>query len=235
MLKNDLISIVIPTYEMLGDGLFFLELNFKNILEQTYKNIEVIVSDHSIDSKIEELSKNYSNKLNIKYFRNTDNIGSSSANMNNGIINSNGGIIKILMQDDYLYEKTAIEKIFNVFNQNENINWLVTGCVYGGKNGLVRGNMLPIYTENIITGNNKIGSPSVLTIKNENPIFFNNDLIWMMDCDYYKRLYDKHGNPFILDEHQIFITQHENQLTSLLTNDRKNKEVDLIKNTYKLC
>jgi glycosyltransferase involved in cell wall biosynthesis len=235
MLKNNLISIVIPTYEMLGNGLFFLELSLKKILQQTYKNIEVVISDHSVDSKIEELILVYSDKLNIKYFKNNNNRGSSSANLNNGIINSSGSIIKILMQDDYLYEKTAIENIFNTFNQNENIIWLVTGCVYGNKNGLVRGNMFPTYTEDIIVGNNKIGSPSVLTIKNENPILFNNELIWMMDCDYYKRLFDNYGKPFVLMEHQVYITQHQHQLTSLLSFERKNKEVELIKNTYNLC
>jgi glycosyltransferase involved in cell wall biosynthesis len=235
MQKNDLVSIVIPTYEMLGEGLFYLDLSLKKIVDQTYKNIEVIISDHSIDTNLEKLTTDYTSQLNIKYFKNNNNRGSSSANINNGIINCSGSIIKILMQDDYFYEKTAIESIINIFNENENINWLVTGCVYGGKNGVVRGSMFPYYTEDIILGNNKIGSPSVLTIKNENPIYFNNDLIWMMDCDYYKKLYDRYGNPFILNSHQVFITQHEHQLTSLLSYERKNKEVELIKNTYKIC
>jgi glycosyltransferase involved in cell wall biosynthesis len=235
MQKNDLVSIVIPTYEMLGEGLFYLDLSLKKIVDQTYKNIEVIISDHSIDTNLEKLTTDYNSQLNIKYFKNNNNRGSSSANINNGIINCSGSIIKILMQDDYFYEKTAIESIVNIFNENENINWLVTGCVYGGKNGVVRGSMFPYYTEDIILGNNKIGSPSVLTIKNENPIYFNNDLIWMMDCDYYKKLYDRYGNPFILNSHQVFITQHEHQLTSLLSYERKNKERELIKNTYKIC
>jgi len=235
MQKNDLVSIVIPTYEMLGEGLFYLDLSLKKIVDQTYKNIEVIISDHSIDTNLEKLTTDYTSQLNIKYFKNNNNRGSSSANINNGIINCSGSIIKILMQDDYFYEKTAIESIVNIFNENENINWLVTGCVYGGKNGVVRGSMFPYYTEDIILGNNKIGSPSVLTIKNENPIYFNNDLLWMMDCDYYKKLYDRYGNPFILNSHQVFITQHEHQLTSLLSYERKNKERELIKNTYKIC
>jgi glycosyltransferase involved in cell wall biosynthesis len=220
---------------MLGEGLFYLDLSLKKIVDQTYKNIEVIISDHSIDTNLEKLTTDYTSQLNIKYFKNNNNRGSSSTNINNGIINCSGSIIKILMQDDYFYEKTAIESIVNIFNENENINWLVTGCVYGGKNGVVRGSMFPYYTEDIILGNNKIGSPSVLTIKNENPIYFNNDLIWMMDCDYYKKLYDRYGNPFILNSHQVFITQHEHQLTSLLSYERKNKEVELIKNTYKIC
>lgn len=233
MLKNNLISIVIPTYEMKGDGLFFLEINLNRILYQTHKNIEVIISDHSINNDIEQLCVEFSNKLNIKYFRNQLDRGSSSANMNNGINNSNGSIIKILMQDDYLHIPNALEDTLKAFNEN-NINWVVTGCSYGGKDGLVRGNMIPIYTENILSGNNRIGSPSVLTIKNEQPIFFNKDLIWLMDCDYYKKCYDKFGKPYIINDNHVFVSQHEHQVTSLLSEERKNKEVKLIKEMYSL-
>lgn len=233
MLKNNLISIVIPTYEMKGDGLFFLELNLNGILYQTHKNVEVIISDHSIDNDIEQLCVEFSDKLNIKYFRNQLDRGSSSANMNNGINNSTGSIIKLLMQDDYLHTPNALENTLKAFNEN-NINWAVAGCAYGGKDGLVRGNMFPRYTENILSGNNRIGSPSVLTIKNEEPILFNNDLIWLMDCDYYKRCYDKFGQPYIINEHHVFVSQHEYQLTSLLSEERKNKEVELVKNIYSL-
>lgn len=233
MLKSNLISIVIPTYEMEGDGLFFLELNFNRILHQTHKNVEVVVSDHSIDDNIEQLCNEFSNKLNIKYFRNKLDRGSSSANINNGINNSSGSIIKILMQDDYLHRQNALENTLKAFNEN-NINWVVTGCAYGGKDGLVRGDMFPMYTQNILTGNNRIGSPSVLTIKNEEPLLFNKDLIWLMDCDYYKRCYSKFGQPYIINEHHVFVSQHGHQLTSLLPEKRKNKEVELIKEIYSL-
>jgi glycosyltransferase involved in cell wall biosynthesis len=231
MLKNKLISIILPTYEMKGDGVFFLELNFNRILNQTYKNVEVIVSDHSLNDDIEELCKKFSNKLNIKYLRNELDRGSSSANMNNCIINCTGDIIKILMQDDYLHVPNVLENILKIFNEND-VNWVVSGCVYGGKNGVVMGDMLPVYTENILSGNNRIGSPSVMTIRNENPILFNKDLIWLMDCDYYKKHYDKYGKPFVINEYHIFVTQHKDQLTNHISEERKNNEHALIKKIY---
>jgi hypothetical protein len=54
----------------------------------------------------------------------------------------------------------------------------------------------------------------------------------MMDCEYYKRYFDKYGEPFILNENHIFVTQHKNQVTNLITQERKNKEVELIQKTY---
>jgi glycosyltransferase involved in cell wall biosynthesis len=232
MENNPLISIVIPTYEMLGDGVYFLDLNLKNIKNQTYKNFEVIVTDHSVGLEIEHLCIDYSKELNIKYIRNEKNRGESSSNMNNGIINCSGDIIKILMQDDYFYDNNSLHQIVKIFNKNKDIKWLVSSCVYGNKDGVVMGQFKPQYSNNIINGENKIGPPCVLTIKNESPLLFNEDLIWMMDCEYYKRYFDKYGEPFILNENHIFVTQHKNQVTNFITEERKNKEVELIQKTY---
>ena len=234
MESNKLVSVVIPTYEMVGEGSFFFELNLKKMIDQTYKNFEVVVTDHSLDSVIEDLCSKYSEKLNINYIRNDKKRGSSSSNMNNGIINCKGDIIKLLMQDDYFYDNKTLENVVKIFNENKNINWLISGCVYGNKQGNVMGSLNPYYTHNIINGENRIGPPCVLTIKNESPLLFNENLIWMMDCDYYKRLFDKYGDPFVLNDHQIFVTQHENQVTNLITEERKNNEVKLIQKTYSL-
>lgn len=234
MENNKLVSIVLPTYEMVGEGSFFFEKNLIKMLDQTYKNFELVVTDHSVDSSIEDICSKYSNKLNINYIRNDKKRGSSSANMNNGIIHCKGDIIKLLMQDDYFYDNKSLENIVKIFNENENINWLISGCVYGDKKGNVMGSLIPYYTDNIINGENRIGPPCVVTIKNETPLLFNENLIWMMDCDYYKRLFDKYGDPFILNDHQVFVTQHSNQVTNLITEERKNSEVELIQKTYSI-
>ena len=62
------ISICIPTWEQYGKGLEFLKNNFDKILNQTYKNFNVIISDHSIDNEIKNLCESYSDKFEIKYF-----------------------------------------------------------------------------------------------------------------------------------------------------------------------
>ena len=45
-----------------------------------------------------------------------------------------------------------------------------------------------------------------------------------MDCDYYKRLYDKWGEPKILPENHVFITHHPDQLTNLIPSEKKEYE-----------
>ena len=49
-----LISIGIPTYEMSGYGVYYLNELLETISYQTFDDFEVIISDHSIDTKIED-------------------------------------------------------------------------------------------------------------------------------------------------------------------------------------
>lgn len=195
----NLISICIPTYEMGGQGHMFLKKSFEILTNQTFKDFNVIVSDHSKDNFIEGLCVQYENKLNIKYYKNTEKRGSSSANINNAIKNADGKLIKILFQDDFLFNERSLEEIVKNFD-TEKDNWLVTACTHS-KDGVNFFNPIyPIYNNLIHLGKNTISSPSVLTIKNENPLFFDENLLWLMDVDYYKRCYNKFGNPKIINE-----------------------------------
>jgi hypothetical protein len=64
-----IISITIPTYEMKGYGHIFLEKSFDILTNQTFKDFNVIISDHSKNNLIEDLCTKYKNKLKINYYR----------------------------------------------------------------------------------------------------------------------------------------------------------------------
>lgn len=101
---NPLVSIVIPVY----NGSNYLSCAIDAALNQTYKNIEVIVvNDGSTDNKkSEKIAKKYGNK--IKYYY-KDNGGVSSA-LNYGIERMNGDYFAWLSHDDFI-EKNHIEKL----------------------------------------------------------------------------------------------------------------------------
>jgi glycosyltransferase involved in cell wall biosynthesis len=92
--------IAISTYEANGYGKEYLKYNLNKIFEQTYKNIELVISDHSENEDIELLVYSYKNRLNIKYIRNREKYGNISNNINNAIDNCSGNYIKILFMDD---------------------------------------------------------------------------------------------------------------------------------------
>jgi len=228
----NMISIAIPVYEMKGVGEHYLEINLNQILCQSYKDVEVIISDHSIDDNIKNLCESYKDKLNIVYIRNEEKRGSSSANLNNALKNCSGDLIKILMQDEFLNNTNSLAIICKKFEEDKNLKWLVTGCSFGNSPFVESGKMFPHYSENIIKSVNTIGSPSVLTIRNSDLIFFDEDFLWVMDIDYYKKLFDKYGAPKILNEVLIFVLQHNNQVSNFVSQDRKKQEEQFLLNKY---
>ena len=226
-----MISIAIPTYEMNGSGKFFIEKSLNFISNQTYREFEVVISDHSYGDDIKKICDNFTD-LNINFIKNESDRGSSSSNLNNAIKNCRGEIIKFLMQDEFIFYENSLLDIKNAFD-NEEVNWLVTGCVYGSDVNNILGSMSPYYSNDIVANvNNTIGSPSVLSIRNKDVELFNPDLIWVMDCEYYKRLFDKWGEPSIINDPKVFITQHKDQVTNLISREIKIKEQSYLKNKY---
>lgn len=226
-----MISVVIPTYEMNGVGKTFLQNSLAYISQQTFKDFEVVVSDHSITDEIEETCNSFK-ELDINYIRNDQNRGSSSANLNNAILNSKYDIVKFLMQDEYLLSPDILLSISQIFSKEE-IKWAITGCSYGEDVQNPRGTINPYYNDSIFNGYNTIGSPSAVTVRKTKDLeLFDPNLIWLMDCDYYKRMYDKWGDPTIIPGFNIFVNQHRNQVTNLISSELKNKETQLMINKY---
>ena len=95
------ISIAIPTCESKGRSVEFLDDLFRTIEIQTFKDFEVVVSDHSKDDKLVDVIDDFQYKFDIKYVKNKNDFGNGPANTNNAIRNCSGDIIKVMFQDDF--------------------------------------------------------------------------------------------------------------------------------------
>ena len=100
--KNPLISICIPTY----NGAKFLRECLDSIVNQTYSNKEIIVSDNASTDETEKIVKEYVEKYKVKYYRNEKNIG-AEANFTRCIELANGEFIAIYHSDD-IYNKEMV-------------------------------------------------------------------------------------------------------------------------------
>ena len=223
------ISVCIPTYEMEGKGTMYLESLFQTLQMQTCRDFEVVVSDHSVGKDIEGLCE--SKDLDINYIRNKEKRGSSSANLNNALMNAKGEIIKILFQDDYLCDSSALELIYESFD--EDTFWVVNGSVHTHDDIDFFNPIIPRYNSNIHLGNNTISSPSVLAIRNEEVFKFDENLLWLMDVEYYKRLYDEYGLPQVIERFLVVNRLWEGQISNCkITQDIIDKEVAYITDKY---
>lgn len=226
------ISVAIPTYGYNGRGSEFLEFSFEKLSHQTFKNFEVVISDHSTDDTIKSICDKWSVNLKIVYFRNEIGRGIISPNINVAMKNCSGDWIKILFQDDFLYDKTSLEKQVDFINSKQDLHWFVTRF-YHSKTGHDLYNLyFPKWNDYIWSGHNTMGCPSGITIKNEDLIFFDENLNWLMDCEYYQRMKDKFGLPDVLNEITVVNRTWGERLTDTISQDLKNKEFELLKTKY---
>ena len=222
------VSIAIPCYEMSGRGVECLEYNLKKIDKQTFKDLEVIVSDHSKDDKILLLCDKWNEKLDIKYVKNEENRGSLASNLNNCIKNCNGDIIKFIMQDDFLYCNDSLERIVDNFESNK--SWLVSSYFHTEDRIKLFNLHIPEISKDMLLIN-RIGTPTCLAIRNNIDIEFDLNLNWYVDSDFYSQLYKTYGKPIILREPTAVQLLWEGQTTNTLIDDTiiNNEEVYLMK------
>lgn len=217
-----MISVAIPTSSMVdGENLFVRCL--ESLWNQTYQDFEIIVTDNSDDDLIENICKFY--KTGITYYRNP--IKGMAQNTNEAIRRSKGELIKILYMDDYLAHTNSLRKVLTHFTGE----WLVSGCIHNDGTVLFNPHY-PSYSKEITIGKNTVGSPSVLTIRNKDPIFFDENMTWLLDCDYYLRLYAKYGDPTILNDENVVIGLHPAQATHTMGQERKLQEFLYFQNKY---
>ena len=220
------LSIIIPTYEQRGLGLNFLRHNLDVISKQTFTDFEVIVSDNSTyfaQMSMEAECKRYAF---VKYFKNANK--GISANTNNGIKHAMGDLIKILHQDDFLYGENALQDIVDNFKGD----WMVSGCEHTEDGKEMLNPHYPTYNDQVYIGNNTIGSPSVLTIRNNDPMMFDENVSMLMDCDYYRRCYEKFGPPTILNKINVVITVGTHQVSQNTTQTQMEEEKEYMRKKY---
>jgi len=97
-----------------------------SVLEQTYKNIEYIVIDGgSTDGTLEILHK-YKGKIAILVSEKDNGIYDA---MNKGVKLATGDLIYFLNSDDKFYDKTVVEDVVKVAEQNKHIDFFYGGVV----------------------------------------------------------------------------------------------------------
>lgn len=193
------ISIVTPTHDM-ENGEYFLSRLMKSLDAQTFKNFEVIVTNE----------------------------GKMAENTNRGIKQAKGDIIKILFMDDYFVSPYALDNINNAFKGG----WLASGCLHDSALPfdlpVLHNPHYPKWDGDVPIGKNTIGSPSVVAFENNEPLLFDENLSWLLDCELYGRLYERYGEPTLINDLDVAIGVGMHQTTHKLTNEEKWAEHEYI-------
>jgi glycosyltransferase involved in cell wall biosynthesis len=118
--SNSLVSICIPTY----NSKKFLRQCLDSIVAQTYKNVEVIVSDNASQDDTVSIIRDYVERNGFKLHINSANIGAGK-NFNKLIGLATGKYVAIYHADD-VYESTIVEEAVRLLESDETIGLVGT-------------------------------------------------------------------------------------------------------------
>ncbi len=210
MIENPLVSICIPVY----NGEKYIQETIDCCLNQTYKNIEIIICDNnSTDRTLDIINLNSDHR--IKVSKNNTNIG-LKANFIKVLSLATGKYIGFLGADDWV-DNLAVEKSVKVFESSENQNVVLTNTYIKvindvGEQVFVKtffgfsGKISKFWSirSNFLYGSNIIGEPNGSFFKKE--IFdkvlisdFKNANMWVIDLDIKLELL-LHGDSYMINE-----------------------------------
>jgi hypothetical protein len=135
--------------------------------------------------------------------------------------------------DDFLSDDQALMNTIKCINDNPNSKWFASMCIHSYDGINYYRNHTPLWNDRMGYGVNTISSPSVITLKNDSDILlFNEDYIWLMDCEYYQRCYDKFGLFTTIPKITIINRITDNRLSATLSDHHKNNEINKLTKIY---
>ncbi len=113
-MENPLVSVIIPTF----NRAYLLKKAIYSVLNQTYKNFEIIIVDDGSTDNTEELIRGFENEK-IRYFK-LEHTGLPAVVRNKGIEECHGELIAFLDSDDF-WIPNKLELQIRAFKNHENI------------------------------------------------------------------------------------------------------------------
>ena len=210
------VSICIPTYNQVE----FLALVMNSLIEQTYQDFEVIVSDDSTSDEVSSLVSEYKGRLNLRYFRNQPSQG-AIRNWNHCLKMAEGEVVKLMHHDDYFSSPTSLEQLVTPFLQE---NTMIVASAANVKN--VRNQTETVFraTESqlqmlkdnpiLLLKGNFIGPPSALMYRNHCKFDYDERLKWLVDIEAYLRMFSE-GKKFVYISDPLYVSvQGEHNITA---------------------
>ena len=213
------VSICIPTYENVEEVTRLIQ----SIEIQTFQDLEVIITDDSRDSKIEEFIQKLAeeNKIfaeKIRYFHNKTPLG-HIFNWNEALSHAKGEYIKIMFSDDWFTYEDSLEKLVGLLEGNRAADMAFCGNLQVSEKEAYARKPEEGYIERLRKGyqylfiSNQIGAPSNTLYRNKEGIAFDEKSNWASDVFLYIEILKRNQVFEYVEEPLISIGIHENQYT----------------------
>ena len=230
MENNVKVSVIIPTYNRAQ----LIKNSIISVLNQTYKNLEVIVVDDASTDNTKTIIQQI-NDHRLKYIKNDTNLGPSQSR-NNGIKSSSGEVIAFQDSDDEWCESKLEKQIQLLYDHSNNF-----GAVYCGSEIIdaITGKILSTDLQNVdfktdfVSGDHLPHTPSTVSSAIKKSVIeevgaFDPRLKAMEDTELAMRISMKYDYGYI-NEPLIRIKRSQESLMSNIQNYTIAKEIVLEK------
>ena len=213
-MQAPLISICIPAYKRVN----YLKRLLDSIAQQKFRDFEVIITDDSDDTSVEDLSQLYKEKFTLLYHKNMSTLG-TPANWNAGVSLAKGEWIKLIHDDDWFVDENSLSKFASVTDSSVKFIFSAYQNIY---ESVLSPKKIGISSEwkNRIASNpetifalNVIGPPSVTLIHKSITLEYDERLKWRVDQEFYIRLLKMDNNFIYIPETLINIGISSSQVT----------------------
>ena len=148
-----LVSIIIPTFNR---PKYFREA-LESALNQTYRNIEVVISDNSTDDETETLIEDYlARDKRVKYFHHKNFNSHDNWSFLRAYNNPAAEYVNWLMDDDIFYP-TKLEKMVEIYRNNPDVSLVTSARNFIDADGKVTGNTQNIFGRDVKITSDKAG------------------------------------------------------------------------------
>jgi glycosyltransferase involved in cell wall biosynthesis len=208
-MKKPIVTSIIPVF----NGEKYIESAIESVLNQTYKNIEIIIVDDGSTDNTPNLIRRYDGKIRYIWQSNSG----SAAARNLGISNASGDFIGFLDSDD-TWDKNKITLQMECFKNNPDIDVCLCNIrIINEKGSRIQDDNYVIVTPYSVC------SILIKTEALKKAGYFNVNLKFGEDTDWFMRIKNLEIPVKILKDQLVYARLHEDNLTSSF--NIRNREV----------
>lgn len=216
------ISICIPAYQRTG----FLIRLLDSVHIQIYQDFEVVITDDSPGSEVQELVEQHALRPKIRYYRNQRTLGTPE-NWNESLRKAESDWIKIMHDDDWFSSPDSLGLFADAICKG-NHAFYFSGYSNVYPDGIIKpvqisGRHLRALQRNPVAlmAANRVGPPSAVIFKKDLSILFDNRMRWLVDIDFYIRYLNKHPHTIYINRNLVQIGIGDTQVTRSSFGNRK--------------
>ena len=221
LIMNPLVSVIIPNYNHAQ----YLDFRIQSILNQSYKNFEIIILDDCSTDNSKEVIEKYRNNNQISHIiYNEKNSGSTFIQWDKGIRLSKGEFIWIAESDD-ICENNILEVLLNYYKCDPKLVISFCKSQFINEKGEFMSPLLSVDNDLLLTGSRFIKNNMTCGNKicNASAVLFRKSALEKINLDYKKfvaagdKLYwieiAKQGNVAMCGQVLNYFRQHQNKVS----------------------